>query len=85
MAVSAHVEPPGRPGGSSAFEKHLEDGKHVFLKLWKPGCGACKLSEPAVRRLEENHSETLTFGGINAEEFPEILEIFEFERQVLGK
>jgi thiol-disulfide isomerase/thioredoxin len=61
------------------LEGDLHSGKNIFLKLWKPGCGACKLSQPAVRRVEEGFSDKLLFGEINAEEFPEMLEIADTE------
>lgn len=57
------------------LQSQLDSGKNVFLKLWKPGCGACKLSQPAVKRLEDNYSEHYQFGEINTEDFPEMLEI----------
>ncbi len=58
------------------LEENLDSGKNVFLKLWKPGCGACKLSEPALERVEAEFSSSLdlVFAQINAEEFPEMLE-----------
>ncbi len=61
------------------LEKVLDEGKDVFLKLWKPGCGACKLSQPAVKRLEETYGEKFLFGEIDVLEFPEILEIADTE------
>lgn len=61
------------------LEKKLESGNNIFLKLWKPGCGACKLSQPAVKRVQELYSDQYLFGEINAEEFPEILEIADTE------
>ncbi len=61
------------------LEKSLESGASVFLKLWKPGCGSCKLAKPAVKRLEEAFSDRLSFGEIDAEAHPEILEIADTE------
>ena len=57
------------------LKKSLDDGKSIFLKLWKPGCGACKLSESATSRLEEKESENFKFVKINTEEYPEMMEI----------
>ena len=56
---------------------HLEAGERVFLKLWKKGCGACKLSIPAIERIEASKPEGLIFGQICADDHPEILEIAE--------
>lgn len=59
--------------------QNLEDGNSIFLKLSKPGCGVCKLSQPAVRRIEEAYAKDYLFAEINAEEFPEILEVADTE------
>ncbi len=61
------------------LEHVLEKGETVFLKLWKPGCGSCTLSKPAVKRVEEAFADRLTFGQIDTEAYPEILEIAETE------
>ncbi len=58
---------------------HLESGDRIFLKLWKKGCGACKLSIPAIERIEADNSHDLIFGQICADEYPEILEIADTE------
>jgi thiol-disulfide isomerase/thioredoxin len=58
------------------LEGHLDAGKTVFLKLWKKGCGACKLSEPAIERIQSARADSgIEFGQIQADEFPEIMEI----------
>lgn len=59
------------------LQGRLETGEKVFLKLWKKGCGACKLSIPAIERLEANNPYGLTFAQISADDHPEILEIAE--------
>jgi thioredoxin-like negative regulator of GroEL len=61
------------------LEKKLDRAEKVFLKLWKKGCGACKLSIPAVERLEVQNPHGLVFGQICADDYPEILEITESE------
>lgn len=61
------------------LQEHLDNGKDVFLKLWKPGCGACKLSKPAVERLESQYGDKLSFGQINTAEHPEMLDIADTE------
>jgi thioredoxin-like negative regulator of GroEL len=56
----------------------LDSRQGVFLKLWKKGCGACKLSEPAIERVQGTEiSAGLTFAQIQVDEFPEMLEIAE--------
>ena len=61
------------------LKSHLDSGKSVFLKLWKPGCGACKLSEPATERLEAKYGEDSTFAKVDVSTHPEMLEISESE------
>jgi thioredoxin 1 len=61
------------------LEKQLESGKSVFLKLWKRGCGSCKLSTPAVERIEAADQLGLVFAQINVDEHPEMLEIADTE------
>lgn len=58
------------------LKEQLDAGQSVFLKLWKKGCGACKLSEPAIERLEaEWGPKGVIFGAIQADEYPEIMDI----------
>ena len=57
------------------LKEKLDAGETVFLKLWKPGCGACKLSTPAIERLEKKHSQGIHFAQIDTQEHQEILEI----------
>jgi len=61
------------------LEAHLEKGDTVFLKLWKKGCGACKLSIPAIERIEAGDTHGMTFGQISTDDHPEILEISDTE------
>jgi thiol-disulfide isomerase/thioredoxin len=62
------------------LESHLDAGKVVFLKLWKKGCGACKLSEPALERIEAARAGSdIMFGQIQTDDFPEMMEIADTE------
>jgi len=61
------------------LQKSLESGANVFLKLWKKGCGACKLSSPAIERIEAQDQSGLVFSQVCTDEYPEILEIAEVE------
>lgn len=61
------------------LKSHLDSGAKVFLKLWKRGCGACKLSIPALERIVAVNTHNLIFAQINADDFPEILELAEAE------
>lgn len=61
------------------LHKHIEAGSSVFLKLWKKGCGACKLSIPAIERIEAANEHQLVYGKICTDDHPEILEIADTE------
>ena len=58
---------------------HIEAGDKVFLKLWKKGCGACKMSIPAIERIEAANEHGLIFGKICTDDHPEMMEIAETE------
>ena len=57
------------------LKKYLDSGESLFLKLWKKGCGICKLSTPATDRMEEKNRYELKFGKIQVDDYPEMLEI----------
>lgn len=61
------------------LQEHIEAGHRIFLKLWKKGCGACKLSIPAVERLMAADAHGLRFGQVATDEYPEMLDIAETE------
>jgi thioredoxin-like negative regulator of GroEL len=61
------------------LRQHIDAGEQVFLKLWKKGCGACKLSIPALERIEEADTRGLRFVQISVDDHPEMLEISETE------
>ena len=53
----------------------LEAGESVFLKLWKPACGPCKMSKPAVERIEKADESGMHFGQVNVADYPEMHDI----------
>ncbi len=59
------------------LKSHLDKGEKVFLKLWKKGCGICKLSNSATDRLEKTNEHGLTFGKISLTDYPEMAGISE--------
>ena len=61
------------------LKSHLDKGEKVFLKLWKKGCGICKLSNSATDRLEKTNEHGLTFGKISLTDFPEMAAISDTE------
>lgn len=80
----------------SELKKEIEQGKAIFLKIWKKGCGPCKLSESATDRLEKAHADDpISFVKVSASDYPEMYEItgsevlpafFVFkDKQIVGK
>lgn len=61
------------------LENTLLSHEKVFLKLWKKGCGPCKMSEPAVSRLASARGKDIFFAQISVTDFPEMYEIAETE------
>lgn len=59
------------------LKTHLDNQQRVLLKLWKKGCGACKLSEPALERIEAANTHKLIYGQIDVSEYPQMLDIAE--------
>lgn len=57
------------------LKQEIEADKSIFLKVWKKGCGPCKLSEPATDRLEKTYENKLNFFKIEAGEYPEMFDI----------
>lgn len=57
------------------LKEHLDKGDAVFLKLWKKGCGICKLSNSATDRMEKENTHQLIFAKINVDDYPEMLEV----------
>ncbi len=53
----------------------LDNGEKIFLKLWKRGCGICKLSNSATDRMEKNNIHQLKFVKINVDDYPEMLDL----------
>ncbi len=57
------------------LKSHLDQGDRVFLKLWKKGCGVCKLSQPATDKMEKDNVHQMLFGKICIDEHPEMMQI----------
>lgn len=61
------------------LKNSLDNGDRVFLKLWKKGCGICKLSNSATDRMEKDNPHDLKFVRINVEEHPEMMGLADSE------
>lgn len=60
----------------SELKQEIEQGKAIFLKIWKKGCGPCKLSESATDRLEKAHADDpISFVRVSAGDYPEMYDI----------
>lgn len=57
------------------LQKHLDQGNRVFVKVWQKGCGPCKMSSPAVERIESENKHNLIFGQICLDDHPEFGEL----------
>ncbi|MES2745623.1 MAG: thioredoxin family protein [Bdellovibrionota bacterium] len=57
------------------LQEQLSKGERVFLKLWKKGCGICKLSTPATDRLEKENPHAMKFAKISVDDYPEMLSV----------
>ncbi|NRA63616.1 MAG: thioredoxin family protein [Pseudobacteriovorax sp.] len=55
------------------LKKSLDDNQRIFLKLWKKGCGICKLSNSATDRMEKQNPHDLKFVKIDVGEYPEMM------------
>lgn len=54
----------------------IETDATIFVKIWKKGCGPCKLSESATDRLEKAHADDpIEFVKVSAGDFPEMYEV----------
>jgi thioredoxin 1 len=61
------------------LKQKLDQGKDLFLKVWQKGCGPCKLSEPALERLEPTYGSTLEFVQVCIDDHPDIADIANIE------
>lgn len=57
------------------LQDELAKGERVFLKLWKKGCGICKLSTPATDRLEKDNPHSMKFAKISIDEHPDMMAV----------
>lgn len=53
----------------------LEEEHKVFLKLFKKGCGSCRMSETATNKIEEKNKHGMLFAKISVDDYPEMLEV----------
>lgn len=73
--IAQGVETMPNAWSPDELQKHLDQGNRVFVKVWQKGCGPCKMSSPAVERIESENKHNLIFGQICLDDHPEFGEL----------
>jgi thiol-disulfide isomerase/thioredoxin len=48
--IFLHIDPTSK--NTDIFNKHVKDGKHVFVLFYMEGCGPCNATRPEWKKLE---------------------------------
>ncbi len=50
------------------FKQEVLDSDLVLVHFWTPWCGLCKLINPMLETMQENHNEVIKLVSINADD-----------------
>ncbi len=62
--------------GKDFKEKVLSSKMPVFVDFWAPWCGPCKMSEPVLEELSDQHEGKISFMKVNVDENNDLSSVY---------